>query len=155
MSERNVVQQAFDRFGQRAGFEKRSGSWYRHGEEVIAVSNLQKSQYGTSYYFNQAFWLRELGKEQYPKPNECHVQARLEDLLPEADSRIAALLDLDNEIADEERAAELGELLEGELLPLIEQGASVRALQAMLETGTLAGAGITGPAQPLLATSES
>lgn len=40
MSERNAVQQAFDRFGQEAGFEKRSGSWYRRSDEVISIFNL-------------------------------------------------------------------------------------------------------------------
>ncbi|MGH2571996.1 MAG: DUF4304 domain-containing protein [Actinomycetota bacterium] len=55
MSEPNAVQQAFHLFGREAGFEKRSGSWYRHGEAVIAISNLQKSQYGPKFYFNQGF----------------------------------------------------------------------------------------------------
>src|SRR6266540_5128131 len=103
MSERNVVQQAFDRFGREARFEKKSGFWYRHSEEVIAVSNLQKSQYGPNYYFNQGFWLRQLGDERYPKVNQCHVQARLEDLLPESERRIGDLLNLEYEMADEER----------------------------------------------------
>jgi hypothetical protein len=69
MSGRNAVQQAFDRFGQDAGFEKKSGSWSRAGDEVISISNLQKSQYGPQYFFNQGFWLRELDDERYPKSN--------------------------------------------------------------------------------------
>ena len=40
MSERNAVHLAFDRFGKEASFEKKSGSWYRRGAEVTAVSNL-------------------------------------------------------------------------------------------------------------------
>ena len=39
----------------RAGFTKKSGSWYRRGEETIAVLNLQKSQYGPSYYVMSDF----------------------------------------------------------------------------------------------------
>src|SRR6476659_6179213 len=46
MAERNAIQRAFDDF---AGFEKKSGSWYRISGEVISVSNLQKSQYGPVY----------------------------------------------------------------------------------------------------------
>lgn len=151
VSRRDAVQQAFDCFGREAGFEKKSGSWYRHAEEVIAVSNIQKSQYGPSYYINQGYWLRRLGNERYPKIVRCHVQARLEDLLPEAEHRIVELLNVENEMPDRERVDELVLLLKGELLPLIEQGSSVTGLRAMLAGGLLAGAGITGPAQPLLA----
>ncbi len=151
MTERDAVQQAFDRFGRDAGFEKKSGSWYQQGEEVIAVSNLQKSQYGPSYYFNQAFWLRQLGDERYPKVNKCHVQSRLEGLLPDAERRIHELLDLEHPMSEEDRINEFVSLLERELLPVIEQGSSIGGLQAMLQAGKLARAGITGPAQPVLA----
>lgn len=150
MSERNAIQQAFDQFGRDAGFEKKSGSWYRHADEVIGVSNLQKSQYGPNYYFNQGFWIRQLGPERYPKVNRCHVQARLEDLLPEAELRIAHLFDLENEMPDQIRIDELLALLSGDLLPLIEQASSVAGLRGLAETGALMGAGITRPAQPLL-----
>jgi len=155
MSERNVVQRAFDEFGRDARFEKKSGSWYRHGQEVIAVSNLQKSQYGPRYYFNQGFWLRELGDERYPKPNKCHVQARLEGLLPAAEERINELLDLECEMSDEQRIHELRALLDDELLPLIERGSTIDGLRAMLADGTLRRAGIRGPAQPVLASAAS
>ena len=94
MNERNAVQQAFDSFGTESGFEKKSGSWYRRSPEVTAVSNLQKSQYGPKYYFNQGFWLRSLGGEPFPKENKCHIRARLESLVPEERSGIDHLLDL-------------------------------------------------------------
>jgi len=151
MSERNIIQQAFDEFGREAGFEKKSGSWYRRGDEVIAVSNLQKSQYGPRYFFNQGFWLCELDDERYPKPNRLHVQARLEGLLPAAEERIGELLDLTFEMDDDERSRELRALLDRELLPLIERGCTIDGLRSMLADGTLRRAGIRGPAQPLLA----
>jgi hypothetical protein len=107
MTERNVIQRAFDEFGRAAGFEKKSGSWYGRSEEVIAVSNLQKSQYRPRYYFNQGFWLRQLDEEPYPKPNRCQVQLRLEGLLPAAEERINELFGLDREMSDEQRMREL------------------------------------------------
>jgi Domain of unknown function (DUF4304) len=151
MSERNVIQRAFDEFGRGAGAEKKSGSWYRRSEEVIAVSNLQKSQYGQRYYFNQGFWLRELDDERYPKPNKLHVQMRLEGLLPAAEDRINELLDLEREMTDEQRMRELRVLLDEKLLPLIERASTVGGLRAMLADGTLRRAGIRGPAQQVLA----
>jgi len=152
MSERNSVQLAFDRFGKEAGFEKKSGSWYGRTDEVISVSNLQKSQYGPQYYFNQAFWLRQLGDERFPKQNKCHIRARLGSLLPNESGRIEQLLDLDHEMPDEVRTGELVGLLKECLLPLIEQGSSVAGLRAMLDSGAFKAAGIRGPAQELLAT---
>lgn len=151
MTERDAVQQAFDRFGRDAGLEKKSGSWYRQGDDVIAVSSLQRSQYGPSYYWNQAFWLRQLGDERYPKVNKCHLQSRLEGLLPDAEQRVRELLDLEHALSDEDRVAELVALLERELLPVIEQGSSIDGLRRLYEAGKLARAGITGPAQPILA----
>lgn len=91
MSERNALQRAS--IGS-AGFEKKSGSLYRRGDEVIEISNLQKSQYGPQYYFNQGFWLRELDDEPFPKSNLAHIAARIEDLLPEVEQRVGELLDL-------------------------------------------------------------
>jgi hypothetical protein len=105
---RNAVQKAFDRFGRAAGFEKKSGAWYRRCDEVVAVVDLQKSQYGPQYYVNVAFWLRALGEEQYPKTWKSHVQVRLGSLLtPELAERAKRLLDLDQEIPVEQRTEEL------------------------------------------------
>jgi hypothetical protein len=150
VSKRNAVQQAFDRFGQEAGFEKRSGSWYRHGEEVISISNLQKSQYGAQYYVNQGFWLRQLADVRYPKSNEAHIATRLEDLMLDAEEEIGMLLDLERELPDQQRIDELNALLNQRLLPLIERGGSIAGLRSMVDGGTLAGAGISGPAQEAL-----
>lgn len=152
MSERDAVQQAFDRFGKEAGFEKKSGSWYWRGDEVIAVSNLQKSQYGPQYYLNQGYWLTQFGHERFPKEHKCHIRVRLGSLLPNESSRIEELLDLDREMPDEQRIEALVALLRGRLLPLIERGSSVAGLRALLDEGAFKAAGIRGPAQEALAT---
>jgi Domain of unknown function (DUF4304) len=152
MSKRNAVQRAFDQFGKEAGLEKKSGSWYGRSDEVISISNLQKSQYGPQYYFNQAFWLRQLGDERFPKENKSHIRARLGSLLPPADSeRLEELLDLEYELPDEQRVNELVTWLGDRLLPLIERGSSVAGLRSMIDDGTFVHAGIRGPAQEVLA----
>lgn len=150
MSARNVVHDALERFGRQAGLEKKSGAWYRRSEEVIAVSDLQKSQYGRQYYFNQGFWLRELGDERYPKSAKCHITLRLETLVTEERDRIARLLDLEQEMPDEQRVEELVALLDERMLPVIERGSSLAGLRAMVDDGTLASAAIRVPAQRAL-----
>ncbi len=150
MSERNAVQRAFDEFGKAAGFEKKSGSWYSRGDEVIAVSNLQKSQYGRQYYFNQGFWLRQFGDQPFPKANECHIRARLGQLLREDDPRIKDLLDLESAVGDDERIGELVALLRGRVLPVIEEGRTIAGLRALVADGTVPASLLTGPAQRAL-----
>ena len=44
---------ALDRFGRGAGMELHRRAWYRRSDEVIAVSGLQRSQYGRQYYFKE------------------------------------------------------------------------------------------------------
>jgi hypothetical protein len=75
----------FDELAKRAGFTKRSGSWYRRQADTISVLNLQKSQYGPSYYVNLGVWLSPLGDSGSPPPHHCHVQTRLEALAPESE----------------------------------------------------------------------
>jgi hypothetical protein len=151
MSERNAVQRAFDEFGRAAGFEKKSGSWYGRSDEVITVSTLQKSNYGPLYYFNQAFWLRQLGDDRYPKEQSAQIRARLEALLPDAKGQIKRLFDLEQDIPDEDRITGLRTLLLDRLLPLIRRGSSIAGLRSMNANGMFRGAAITGPAQQLLA----
>jgi hypothetical protein len=74
MSERNAVHRGFDRFGKDAGGEKKSGGWYWRSDEVVAVVDLQKSQYGPKYYVNVAFWLRAAGDEPFPKTWKSHIR---------------------------------------------------------------------------------
>ena len=148
---RNAVQLAFDRFGRSAGMELHRRAWYRTSDEVVAVSELQKSQYGRSYYFNQGFWLRELGDERYPRQSSCHITLRLETLASEERHRVARLLDLDHGIPDEERIEKLVALLNERISPVIERGSSIAGLRAMIDDRTLSHAAILGVAQPLLA----
>jgi hypothetical protein len=131
MSERNVVQTTFDEFGKSSFGAKKSGSWYRRSEETIVVLNLQKSNYGPSYYVNVAIWLLAAGAADAPKPSHCHVQTRLDRLLPaEMHDRLKALLDLDSPIGEDVRREELLALLGQHLLPLVEAAATLESLRS-------------------------
>src|SRR5215217_2212835 len=109
---RNAVQRGFDQFGKQAGAEKKSGGWYWRSDDVVAVVDLQKSQYGAQYYVNVAFWLRALGNEPFPKSWKSHLQVRLGSL-PDVDPEAAErLFDLEHELPDEQRADAIAALLE-------------------------------------------
>jgi hypothetical protein len=139
---RTPIHDALDRFGRAAGFEKHAGRWYRREREVIAASGLQKSQYGPQY-FNQGFWLRTVADASYPRPFDCHIVARLDALLPDAEPRIRDLLDLESALDETQRVEELVELLRQRLTPIIQRGGTVAGLSSMVADGTLSHAAIT------------
>lgn len=130
MRERDIVQETFDSLSREAGFVKKSGSWYRRQAETIAVLNLQRSQYGPRYYVNVALWLLPLGDSDSPKEHMCHVRTRLDELVGvEWEERVAALFDVEVEIEDETRRAEMIGLFRGELLPVLDACGTIDGLR--------------------------
>ena len=108
MSHRNIIQETFDSYGKQLGAHKSSGSWYLPVDEVTAVLDLQKSQYGPAYYINVGWWLRADLRGEFPKPQQCHIQTRAGSFAPpEMESRLKDLLDLESPIGEAERAEEL------------------------------------------------
>lgn len=131
MSNRNIIQTSFDEFGKTSGGLKKSGSWYWRSDETIFVVNLQKSQYALRYYVNVGLWLLAVGPADAPTPSSCHIQNRLDGLVPQAlEERAAALLDLESPIDDEVRREELLTLLRQYLLPLMEVTSTLEGLRS-------------------------
>jgi hypothetical protein len=136
MSKRNAVHRGFDRFGKESGGEKKSGGWYWRSDEVIAVVDLQKSQYGPKYYVNVAFWLRALGEERFPKTSNAHLWVRL-GALPGVERETAeCLLNLECDVPEEQRVDGLSALLATSVVPLIDRGSSLDGLRSMVDDGT-------------------
>lgn len=153
MSRRNVIQRTFDEFGRSLGGSKKSGSWYVTGPDAIAVLNLQKSQYGPHYYLNVGLWFLGLGAATNPKPTHCHVQSRLEALVPAEHRRnLEALLDLDQVVDDEERRTELLGVLAVQLEPLVQAGTSFDGLATEAGQRLLMKSLIDGDGQRFLST---
>ncbi len=150
MAERNVIQHAFDEFGKDAGMLKQSGTWYRTPEGVTQALNLQKSQYGPSYYVNVGWWLRGLGDVKFPKDHQWHISIRLESLVANRADEVKALLDLDTAIAEAERRQQLRDLLESELHPVLDRTSSLDGLRELRREGRLKAAAVRGPAIPIL-----
>ena len=131
MSVRNVIQSTFDEFGKESGGSKKSGSWYRRSSETIFVLNLQKSQYALRYYVNVAVWMLAAGPADAPKPPQCHIQTRLERLVPPTlEDRLTALLDLDSPIDEEVRHEELLALFREHLLPVMDAASTLDGLRS-------------------------
>src|SRR5258708_17263146 len=135
--ERNVIQQTLDAFGTRAEMLKKSGTWYRSTDEVIKAVNLQKSQYGPSYYVNAGWSLRSLGDVKFPKDHQWHVSIRLESLAAERADEVMELMDLKSGIPEGERSQRLQELFASEFRPVCDRTLSMRGLCACWLTGRM------------------
>ncbi|MGM9473293.1 DUF4304 domain-containing protein [Pseudarthrobacter sp. YS3] len=147
----NVIQTTFDAFMESAGFSKKSGSWYRTSLDVITVVQLQKSQYGLQHYVNIALWLRPLGEATAPKEQVCHVRTRLSRLIGNEEAQLEALLDLDVQMSDGERAEKLRSFLNVHMRPALEAVASLDSLRDGAGRKVVAASLVRGTAQGLLA----
>jgi hypothetical protein len=129
--------------GKRAGFSKKAGAWYRTGEDVVTVVELQKSQYGKQYYVNVALWILSLGEAKTPKERRCHVRTRLSRLVGDREAELSRLLDLESPLADDERRGALTEFLGAQMAPVIDVTVSVETLRSP-EGQRLVGASLVG-----------
>lgn len=60
-------------------FRKKRTTWHREWDEVIAVFNVQTSQWDPNdYYINVGVYLKALGTRTDPPEYECHVRYRME-----------------------------------------------------------------------------
>ena len=150
MSLRNVVQRTFDKFGTNLSMEKHSGSWYARNQEITTVLNLQKSEYGPKYYLNVALCLNQANDAKYPKEWECHIRARVNQLLPDLRQELQELLDLSTTVDEASRAGRLEDILQRRLRPIIESASSLQGLRQLFAEGTLKDVAIKPQATKLL-----
>gem|GEM_PF-4591478 len=97
----HLIEQVVDDLLKPAGFRKAGGNWYRDGAEAVLVVNLQRSGWGRAYYLNLGLWLSDLGKVARPKEQNCPIRKRL------SGDRLAAALDYDQPLADDERRKQI------------------------------------------------
>lgn len=146
----NIVQTTLANVMKGLGLAKKGSTWYLRRDETIFVVELQKSNYGLSYFLNIAVWLRELGDAQFPKEHACHIRTRLGELVGDPE-RLTQLLDLEHPLSEVERESELSRLLSAELGWLVEATDSIEALRSDDGTRFRDRSLVTGPAQRLLA----
>ena len=115
------------------GFVKKGATWYLRKQDVIAVLNLQKSNYDSTHFLNLGFWLREIDDVQNPKDEQCHVRTRAEEIWPTETPNIAELLTIDATCDDAERLAAIRSFTREKVLPLLLAGTTIPGLLALLE----------------------
>ena len=93
------------------GFKKKGNYWVINGEEITKMVNLQKSQFGNSFYINYGYILKSI-----PLSNMMHIYNRVASSNYNENKRIKELLDLENKIPNEDRILELKQLIRDKLV---------------------------------------
>jgi hypothetical protein len=66
------------------GYRKRSITWFKQQPDTILVFHGEKNRWGANRYsFSCGIYLTRLGDNLAPPISRCHIQADLEDLVPD------------------------------------------------------------------------
>jgi hypothetical protein len=114
------------------GFRKTGATWRRTTEESVVLLNIQGSQWSRSFYINLGAYYRVLGDLDRPSEYQCHVRARLSQLVPDQ-RRLADLLDFERPMPDDERSTELIDVVVAVAIPWLESVATVSGGRACLQ----------------------
>lgn len=121
---RNAIIETFEIAMQTLDLVEKGDTWYREFPETVFVVNLQRSSYGPSYYVNLGVWISRLSEAKWPKEQDCHLRARLGELIEDFD-KDESLMNLDSMLPDRVRRSQLLE----ELVAYVgEIAASVRSM---------------------------
>ena len=88
------------------GFKKKGNYWVSNSNEITKMVNLQKSQFGNSFYINYGYILKSI-----PLEGMMHIYNRVASKNVEEQQRIIELLDFENDITNGERSKELKKIL--------------------------------------------
>jgi hypothetical protein len=129
------IRALFDKTLREQGFKKAAGSWYSDRPETVLVVNLQKSQYGYSFYINLGIWLKAVGESVAPKEHHCHVRIRLESIAGEG---LSKALDMENStVVEEDRKMIIVTGIVEVAIPWLEACNSLDGIRKMLHEGRL------------------
>jgi hypothetical protein len=118
-----------------AGFHRKGASWYLRGKEIVAVLNLQKSQYGDRYFLNIGFLLMDLDDNPFPREEQCHVRTRAAQLWSEDRPGIEDMLDMEYPFsAEPERISSIRLFVQERLIPLLREGSQAEGLSQIVKT---------------------
>jgi hypothetical protein len=93
----------FDEIFKSNGFRKKGNNWFVEGTELKKLVNLQRSNFGNSYYLNFEFLINSLDSDDL----WAHFYCCLTSTDKAERQRIDDLLNLDSSVDDEQRISEL------------------------------------------------
>ena len=135
MSNKVRFKKAFGNALQENGFRKKGQSWYLYGPDSIVVLNLQKDDFSELYFVNFGVWLVSFGDAQFPRENQCHIGARLEELFP---AQRELILDACTIGPDDADLSKFEDLLHSDVVPLCQRCLTLVGLKEQITSGKIA-----------------
>ena len=120
------------------GFRRRKLHWYRSNDDTIQIVNLQKSDWGGQYYINLGIFFRTLSPATAPKEYQAHARVRLDALRGIDESRIEAVLNLENvEMSQVERRSVIVAAFNDGVIPFLNARSTLPQLRSLYKTNQL------------------
>jgi hypothetical protein len=94
------------------GYAKKRRTWTKAGEGIIKIVNLQKSNFGNTFYVNFGYVINEIPLNRL----FMHVFNRISSQNPDETVLINALFDLESDMPDEIRREQLVQILNQQLI---------------------------------------
>jgi len=136
------VEAEFNAILKPLGFNKRARHWVRETAQCFTLVNLQKSQWGDKFYVNLGAFVRQLDPQvTAPLEHHCHYRIRLTELVPDA-AALERGLDLENEVAEEERFEVISSALRDYGVPWLKSVETLEGMRERLAAGSDKGAAV-------------
>ena len=94
------------------GFKRKGNNWVYNGEALTKLINLQKSNFGETYYLNYGYIIKNLDLDGM----RSHISKGLGSSNKLVNSRIHELLDLDSLLDQDSRLRELEDLINKQIV---------------------------------------
>lgn len=104
--DKNDILRLIDEIFLPLGFKRKGNNWCFDCDELLKIVNLQKSNYGNSFYINYGYVIKGL-----PLTTTMHVQNRLAGRDKNEDKTIVDLLDLEISLLPDLRLSLLKQIL--------------------------------------------
>ena len=97
------------------GFKRKGNNWVYNGKELSKIINLQKSNYGNSFYINYGYNINGI-----ELTTTMHIYNRFASADKEEQKAITNLLDLDYALPQDQRLIDLKKLITGIIISRME-----------------------------------
>jgi hypothetical protein len=130
-----------------AGFQYRGRTWYLDSSEVIALLNLQPSNYMSENFVNLAFLIKSMDPHDIPpKEEKCHVQIRADAAFSDIADDIKVLFDPKSNLDEGAQIAGINDVVSHRFLPFLLDGITVKGLKNMIDGKRFVGGWVLKPA---------
>jgi hypothetical protein len=125
----------FNYIAEQKGFVLLLNSLFKESEETIVSLDLQKSNYGNSYYLNIKIFIKGFfSNNNLQKEN---LEKMTGDIFRREPKSFSDIFDLDSSMADEMKKDKLLNLFETFILPFCEKASSIKGIKELEEKGEI------------------